>query len=204
MKGTDAMTVLATMIEAETLRGEERTWQEALLLNVLPWEALLLLRTSVALHLLRLIWVALHLLHLTWGRTMDHHHQTTWEDQGIHHLMEHHRKTTWEDRGHLRTMEEHHLPTMEEHHQQTTWEEHHHQTMEEDHHLNMEQYHHLNTEEHPHRTTTTSSRVVECSSHSTRTTTHLTGMAVATPTRVKAVEAVVGFLFNHAFWAVYR
>ncbi|CAD5323112.1 unnamed protein product [Arabidopsis thaliana] len=46
--------------------------------------------------------------------------------------------------------------------------------------------------------------IVECSSHSTRTTTHLTGMAVATPTRVKAVEAVVGFLFNHAFWAVYR
>ena len=159
-----------TTVQETLIKGEETTCQEALLPNVLPWEALLHLRTMGD----------------------PHHHQTTWEDKGLHRtLEEHHRRTTWEDRGHHQTMEEHHHRTtgehhhraMEEHNRRTTWEEEVHHQMQDG----------------QVTTTTTSSRVVECSSHSTRTTIHLTGMAAGTRTRVRIVEPVVGFLlFMHS------
>ncbi|KAF2585370.1 hypothetical protein F2Q70_00037308 [Brassica cretica] len=190
MTKTSAMTVQETLI-----KGEETTCQEALLPNVLPWEALLHLRTMGD----------------------PHHHLTTWEDKCLHRTMEvHHRRTTWEDRGHQQTMGEHHHRTMEEHHHKPTWEGHHNRTMEEHHHRpTWEEHHHRTMEEHHGRTTweevhhqmqdgqvtttTTSSRVVECSSHSTRTAIHQTGMAAGTRTRVRIVEPVVGFLlFMHS------
>lgn len=49
-------------------------------------------------------------------------------------------------------------------------------------------------------TTTTRSRVVERSRHSTRTTIHLNELAAGTHTRVKVVGTSRGFSFNIAFW----